>query len=116
MSELDEKLNSILSNPQMMQQIMSLAQSLNSSGGAQPEAPAQPVQQQGLNPSMLNRVSSLMQRGTIDKDQQSLLKALTPYLSRNKLLKLERAMHAAKMAGVASDLMGARGGKPFPGR
>ncbi len=29
MSELDEKLSSILNNPQMMQQIMHLAQSMN---------------------------------------------------------------------------------------
>ena len=39
MSELDDKLNSILNNPQMMQQIMSLAQSMNSQ---EPQPPAQP--------------------------------------------------------------------------
>ena len=34
MSELDDKLNSILNNPQMMQQIMSLAQSMNGAEAA----------------------------------------------------------------------------------
>lgn len=118
MSEMDDKLNSILSNPQMMQQIMNLAQSLNASGNNQSESPpvSFPAAPPGLNPSVLNRFSSIMQHGTIDKDQQSLLKALSPYLSRNKLQKLERAMHAAKMAGLASDLIGTRSGKPFPGR
>ena len=35
MSELEEKLEGILGNPQAMAQIMSLAQSLNSGGAAQ---------------------------------------------------------------------------------
>ena len=41
MSELDDKLNSILGNPQMMQQIMSLAQSMN-----KPDAPVPPPPKQ----------------------------------------------------------------------
>lgn len=121
MSELDEKLNSILSNPQMMQQIMSLAQTLgqNTQSG---EENAQPKQQQrnasdsGLNPSILSKFSNIMQHGTIDRDQQSLLKALSPYLSRTKLQKLERAMHAAKMARIASEMVNVRSQKTYPGR
>lgn len=109
MSELDQQLNAIISNPQMMQQIMSIAQSLNASGG-QKTAPEQPephaaANYQGISPSILNKVSSVMQRGTIDQNQQSLLKALSPYLSRAKIQKLERAMHAAKMAGIASEFL-----------
>lgn len=114
MSELDDKLNSILSNPAMMQQIMSLAQALNhQSETQQPQQSPPPPQPQNtmpsterlLNPNMLSRMASLMQRGSIDKDQQSLLRALRPYLSRQKLEKLERAMHAAKMAGIASEMV-----------
>ena len=56
-------------------------------------------------PNMLSRMASLMQRGSIDKNQQALLRALRPYLSRQKLEKLERAMHAAKMAGIASEMV-----------
>lgn len=120
MSELDDKLNSILSNPQMMQQIMNLAQTLNQSGGN--EAEQRPAQQPvsapspGFNPSILNKVSNIMQRGTIDKDQQSLLKALSPYLSRSKIQKLERAMYAAKMAGLASEMINSRSVKSHTGR
>lgn len=118
MSELDDKLNSILSNPAMMQQIMSLAQALNQQPEAQQQPPPQaspppqpppqssmPSTERMLNPNMLSRMASLMQRGSIDKNQQALLKALRPYLSRQKLEKLERAMHAAKMAGIASEMV-----------
>lgn len=121
MSELDEKLNSILSNPQMMQQIMSLAQSMNQSA-ATPEQPPNAAQasdsfgSQAMDLSLLGKLSNIMERGSIDKNQQSLLKALGPYLSREKIQKLERAMHAAKMAGIASEVVKARGSNPFSGR
>ena len=130
MSELDDKLNSILNNPQMMQQIMSLAQSMNS---PEPQPPAQPQVPQSqppqppppkggalfdapIDPSLLNKIAGLMQRSSIDQDQAQLLKALRPFLSGQKLQKLERAMHAAKMAGIASDVVGIGGHHPFSGR
>lgn len=40
MSEFEEKLNSILSNPEAMSQVMNLAQSLNLGGGGGGEPPA----------------------------------------------------------------------------
>ena len=124
MSELDDKLNSILSNPAMMQQIMALAQTLNQSDSQQqkqdpspPQQPPQsPLQEGSLNPNLLSKVAGLMQRGSIDKNQESLLRALSPYLSKQKLQKLERAMHAAKMAGVASEMVNIRGPSPFSRR
>lgn len=39
MSEFDEKLNALLSNPDSMAQIMQLAQTLSGQGGKQPESP-----------------------------------------------------------------------------
>lgn len=123
MSELDDKLNSILSNPQMMQQIMSLAQSMN-----KPDSPPAPQSAASENrngngfldaavdPALLSKMAGLVQRGSIDKDQKLLLQALRPYLSGQKLQKLERAMHAAKMAGIASDVVNARGQSFPPGR
>ena len=125
MSELDEKLNSILSNPAMMQQIMSLAQALNQSeaqqqspnSAAPPQQSAEPaVKEAPFNPNLLNKIAGLMERGSINKNQESLLKALGPYLSRQKLQKLERAMHAAKMAGIASEMVNVRGQSPFSRR
>ncbi len=125
MSELDEKLNSILSNPAMMQQIMSLAQALNQSEAqrqstnstAPPQQSAEPaIKEAPFNPNLLNKIAGLMERGSIDKNQESLLKALGPYLSRQKLQKLERAMHAAKMAGIASEMVNVRGQSPFSRR
>lgn len=107
MSELEEKFNAVLSNPQMMQQIMSIAQSMGNNSAQNNEA----EQPQGsllgdINPAMLQKLSSFASQTSIDQNQRTLLKALGPYLSRERIGKLEKAMRAASLARVASGLIG----------
>ena len=106
MSELEEKLGSILSNQQLMQQIAAMAQTL---GQSAPSPPATQTIAQAAptlpDPAMLRNFSEMMQAGRIDEDQQELLHALSPFLSQARVGKLERAMRAAKMAGFASILL-----------
>ena len=112
MDEMEEKLGAILGNPQMMQQIMSMAQALGQGEGqkAAPQPP-EPVRQSppslpsGMDPMMLQRIAGLARQSGIDKNQQSLLKALQPYLSRERISKLEKAMRAAKIAAMASTVL-----------
>ena len=117
MSELEEKLGTILSNPQLMQQISAMAQAL---GQAPPEPPAPPpVAPQSParpDPAMLQKVSGMLQAGRVDQEQQELLHALSPFLSQSRIGKLERAMRAAKMAGFASALLKSGGLNIFGGR
>ena len=117
MSELEEKLGTILSNPQLMQQISAMAQAL---GQAPPEPPAPPPvapQSPTLpDPAMLQKVSGMLQAGGVDQEQQELLHALSPFLSQSRIGKLERAMRAAKMAGFASALLKSGGMNIFGGR
>lgn len=105
MSELEEKLSAVLGNPQMMQQIMSLAQSL---GQQEPQKQA-PEPSPGLNidPAMLQKFAGMASRSPVDPSEQALLTALSPYLSQSRVHKLERAMRAAKLAGAASSFLGA---------
>ena len=100
MSELEEKLNSVLNNPQLMQQIMSMAQNMNSSGPTEPSGKQEAFPDLDIN--LLRQLSGMAQKGTIDNNQQSLLKALGPYLSPVRIGKLEKAMRAAKMAQFAT--------------
>lgn len=117
MSELEEKLGTILSNPQLMQQISAMAQAL---GQAPPEPPAPPPvtpQSPTLpDPAMLQKLSGMLQAGRVDQEQQELLHALSPFLSQSRIGKLERAMRAAKMAGFASALLKSGGMNIFGGR
>lgn len=123
MDNMEEKLNSILGNPQMMSQIMSMAQTLGQSQG-QPHPLDPPSQAQqipdlphqgnssstpGIDTEMLRKIFTATQQTGIDKNQQGLLKALGPYLSRGRIMKLEKAMRAAKIAGFAASALGSTG-------
>ena len=104
MNEMEEKLNSVLNNPQMMQQIMTMAQSLGGQPAkeeSQPKADTMPE----IDLGMLQKLSGLAGQSSIDKNQRSLLHALGPYLSRERIGKLEKAMRAAQMARIASSLL-----------
>jgi hypothetical protein len=60
-------------------------------------------------------VRTLGSTGT-DSNQKALLQALSPYLSPHRVQKLERAMHAAKLAGAASGFLSAGGLQMLTGR
>lgn len=115
MSELEEKLSGILSDPNMMQQIMGMAKMLSAGqpadSGKPKDAPPAPAVPPALDPGLLQALSGIASQGGIDQHQDSLLKALHPYLSPGRISKLERAMHAARMANAASAFLNAGGGK-----
>lgn len=109
MDELEQKLGAVLNNPQLMQQIMSMAQAMGSQAPQQPEEHTPPQQQQSfppIDPGMLSKLAGLSKHSSIDRDQQALLKALNPYLAKDRINRLERAMRAAKMAKLAGSFLG----------
>ena len=115
MAEMEDKINSLLSDPKMMQQIMSMAQAL---GAGQPEAEgpketkSSPPPFPDIDMATMQRISGLARQSGIDKREQSLLRALGGYLRKDRISRLERAMRAAKMARMASAFLG-QGGIPF---
>ena len=118
MDGMEEKLNAILGNPQMMQQIMSMAQALGSQQEEQRPEPPPPPQNNnpGIDFAMIQRLSGIARQSSIDKNQQNLLRALSPYLSRERIIKLEKAMRAAKIAGIASTALSGSGLSLLSGR
>ena len=124
MGEMEDKLSAILNNPQMMSQIMSMAQAMGAGSSIdaplppQPPAPKPPLQAPSLpmDPAMLQKLSGFAGQGTINKEQQALLKALSPFLQKDRLGKLERAMRAAKIARFASSALGQNGIMSLIGR
>lgn len=117
MSELDEKLNTLLSDPSSMAQIMQLAQQLSGTmGGAEksapeppPPPPAGPADQTGggtagfgglggLDPALLGKLLPLAQEyGRSNSASMQLLNALRPFLKPEKQGKVERAAHLARL-------------------
>lgn len=119
MEEMEEKLGSILNNPQMMQQIMTMAQALGQSQSSAP-LPEPPRQEQTSLPNidfgMMQKLAGFAQQSGVTKEEQALLKALGPYLSRDRVSKLEKAMRAAKMAKFASAFLNSGGLQLLSGR
>ncbi len=112
MDEMEEKLGAILGNPQMMQQIMAMAQSFQEPPKKGPP-PKQEAPKENFLPDIdlgtIQKISRLAKQGNIDKREQALLRALGAYLSKDRIGKLERAMKAAKLAQIASSALGAGG-------
>lgn len=116
MSELEDKLSAILGNPQMMQQITALAQSMGGSAQEAPKPPQPAAPGASIDPALLQKFAGMASQGRVDNDQQALLTALSPYLSQSRVSKLERAMRAARIAGAASSFLGAGGLQSLGGR
>lgn len=116
MEELSDKLGAILSNPQMMQAIASMAQSLGQTAPPSAEGPQNLPPLPNLDPGMLQALGSMAGCAVIDDQQRSLLNALCPYLSRDRVDKLEKAMRSAKMARMASAFLGSGGLQLLTGR
>jgi len=102
MSDFENKIGAIVNNPDLMSQIMSMANSLGQTQAPQePEPTALPE----INPEAIQQIMGMVRKTGIDRNQQALLSALRPYLSEYRLGKLEKAMRAAKLAGAASGAM-----------
>ena len=121
MSELEDQLGAILGNPKMMESIMALAQSMGQPEQPQdgkgpeekaPPKPAGPPPGGGdMDMAMIKALTGFARNSCIDKEQKALLNALCPYISKDRLQKLEKAMRAAKIAQQASCLLGENGMK-----
>ena len=119
MSELEDQLGAILGNPKMMESIMALAQSMGQpeqpqdGKGPEEKAPPKPPGPPGPPPpgggdmdiAMIKALTGFARNSCIDKEQKALLNALCPFISRERLQKLEKAMRAAKLAKMTSSFL-----------
>ena len=126
MSELDEKLNALLSDPGSMAQIMQLAQQLSGSVGGdtpaqQPQQPAPPPASPpipvpplgGLDPQAIVKYLPLLQELTRDTSQTTqLLYALRPFLKDDKQDKVARAAKLARLITIGKRCLTEGGGLP----
>ena len=96
MDELESRLSSVLGDPQQMEKITKLAQSIMSGAGANESASSEGP---GLDPEMLGRLTRLM--NTQEGREEKMLEAMSPYLSEKRRGKMNRALKIAKLARIA---------------
>lgn len=139
MSEFEEKLNAILSNPEAMGQVMNLAQSLNLGGGGGPSGeggPPEPPPQTSqapqntaasggvmgdlaglgnllgqIDPKLIGRLLPLAGElaGGGNDERMQLLYALRPFLKPERRDKVERAAKTARLIHVGKKLLQSMG-------
>lgn len=109
MGDFEEKLESILNNPQAMSQIMSLAQSLGGSPESTAPSPSRqsgppPAEEPGLqpDPQMLANLFSLLNQCNSGEDQRvALLNALRPFVKEQRHAKIDKAIQIARLSRMA---------------
>lgn len=118
MDDFEEKLNSILSSPEAMGQIMALANSISGQPGEgeTPEDESASVTGPGpadsggenplsflqnLDPSMIQKVMALYGEYNRSNDEKTaLLQAMKPFLRKERQVKLDKAVQIARFSRV----------------
>ena len=98
MSELQDTLRQIMSNPEAMRQVQSLGEQLglNTASASPAPVPAPPDKTGGDMLSVFSKLAPLM-RAPQNDETAALLNALRPFLSEEKQ---ERLRHAQRLIGL----------------
>ena len=117
--DIGEMLRSVMSDPEQMAQIASVARSLMGGEEAQAQAPPPPAAESGpprTEPPVpgADRLLSLLGKSLSGKGETArsaaLLTTMRPYMKPEKQEKLDRAMQIARMARIAGTVMREFGG------
>lgn len=102
MSDIQDKINQILSNPEALKQVQSLGEQLGLSK-PEPPKPAAPAKPDFMNDDMLRtitRLAPVMKSVKSDDDTTHLLNSLRPFLSPEKQRKLDQAEKMIKFIRI----------------
>ena len=129
MSDFEEKLNAILSSPEAMAQVASLAQSIGQQTAGEPPSPPeggngdsasrQPVAPAdglgsllgSLDPSMVQKLLPLLSEANSQRSSQreQLLYALRPFLKESRREKVDKALQVARLIHLGKRFLGTLG-------
>ena len=126
MSDFEEKLNAILSSPEAMAQVASLAQSLGmappsagdaGAAGETEGAPPPPMPDLSgllgqIDPGLLSKLLPLLQEwnsGGGSGEREQLLYALRPFLKESRQAKIDRALQIARLLHIGKKFLGTFG-------
>ncbi len=99
MSEMEDKLNKLLDDPEMMGRIMQMAQQL--SGGVSTPPPPSAPDLSGFDPQTITKLLPLVKElQTPNSQATQLLYALRPYLKEEKQGKIDRAVKLAHLIHI----------------
>ena len=104
MAEFEEKLQSILGNPELMGQIMTMAGAMNQQQPP-PPPPQQPTAGLPFDPGAMAGMIQMLKATQLEPRQRQLIQALRGFVPDDRLVRLEKAMQASLIAKFASAAM-----------
>ena len=129
MNNIEDMINSVMSNPEQMKKVMDLAGTLFGGENANTQEQQEPAEEgnppAGATPSLDGLMSGLSNLpgglasmagkflgsvGKSSKDKTQLLEAMKPWLSEKRRSKLDMAMKAAKVMKAAGSVFISKGG------
>lgn len=102
--ELEARLGSILSDPQQMERIKAMAQSLM--GGA-----AVGEENSASSPPPGGGLLGLLGKDAGKSESEQLLRAMQPYMRPKRRLKIDRALKITRLIGLAETMLEQYGGE-----
>ena len=102
MAEFEEKLQSILGDPELMGQIMSMEGAMNQQ---QQSPPPQPQAGLPFDPGAMAGMMQMLKATQLEPRQRQLIQALRGFVPDDRLVRLEKAMQASLIAKFASAAM-----------
>ena len=105
MAEFEEKLQSILGNPELMGQIMTMAGAMNQQQQSPPPPPPQPTAGLPFDPGAMAGMMQMLKATQLEPRQRQLIQALRGFVPDDRLVRLEKAMQASLIARFASTAM-----------
>ena len=105
MAEFEDKLNSILSNPDIMGQILSMAGSMNQQNTTPPPPPPANFSAMPFDPGAMAGMMQMLKATQLEPRQRQLIQALRGFVPEDRLVRLEKAMQASLIAKFASAAM-----------
>ena len=102
MSDIQDKINKILNDPEALKQVQSLGAQLGLSGAqaVKQPSPEPPKEEGGDVMNALARFAPVVSGLSADDDVSRLLSALRPFLSEEKREKLDKAQRLMKLVRI----------------
>lgn len=106
MDDLSQTINSVLSDPEAMEQLRSMAEAMGLGTPPQNTQARAPSQEEFISPGQLTAIFSALNQASLPDETYALLSSLRPLLGTERQSKLDKAEKALKLMAAAKTVTG----------
>lgn len=106
MDDLSQTINSVLSDPDAMEQLRAMAEAMGLGTPPQNTPQQSPTPEEFISPGQLTAILSALNQAALPDETCALLASLRPLLGRERQSKLDKAEKALKLMAAAKTVTG----------